>query len=70
MFSHKPPKSITPKKNNFEFMDLDPIEVARQLTLIDSELFRAIKPYECMGQPWNKPNAAKDAPNITKMIHR
>lgn len=70
MFNHKPPKSIVPKKTNFEFMDIDPIEVARQMTLIDSEYFRSIRPYECMGQPWNKPNATTVAPNITKMIHR
>jgi hypothetical protein len=70
MFSTKPPKSIVPKKTNFDFMDLDPLEVARQMTLIDSELYRAIRPHECMGQPWNKPNATTFAPNITKMIQR
>lgn len=51
-------------------MDLDPTEVARQLTLIDSNLYRAIKPQECLGQPWNKPGASQRAPNITSMISR
>lgn len=70
MFSVKPPKPILPKRTNFDIMDLDPIEVARQLTLLDSEIFRSISPMECMGQPWNKSNAIVNAPSITKMIQR
>lgn len=38
------PPSIVPKSKNF--VDFDPVEVARQLTLIEHGLFRKIKPQE------------------------
>jgi son of sevenless-like protein len=68
MFSQKPPKPILPKKPTIEFVDLDPTEVARQLTLIDYDIYKKIMAFECIGQPWNKPNAVEKAPNVTKMI--
>ena len=45
------PISIEPKNpNNFLFMNLDDIEVARQLTLIDHDLFFSIKPREFLNR--------------------
>jgi hypothetical protein len=55
---------------NFDFLDLDSTEVARQLTLLDFAMFKAIKPQECMGQPWNKPESKEKASNIKLMIGR
>lgn len=46
----------------------DAREVARQLTLIDAEMFRAIRLYELAGQAWNKKDAVTRAPNLTKLI--
>ncbi|KAK9703759.1 cell division cycle- protein [Basidiobolus ranarum] len=33
-------------------LDIDPIELARQLTLFDSYLYNQIKPVECMHEAW------------------
>ncbi len=50
------------------FMAFHPEEVARQLTLIEHELFTAIKPWECIGQSWAKQQ--HKAGNILNMINR
>ena len=46
------------------------MEIARQLTIIESNLYRDIKPQECLGLAWSKKNAQERAPNILKMINR
>jgi hypothetical protein len=43
-------------------------EIARQLTLIEFNMFREIRPKECLNQSWNKKNREEKAPNIFKMI--
>ena len=48
-------------------MDIDPLELARQLTLMDGERFAKITPQECLGKAWPK-EYGSDAPNISKMI--
>jgi hypothetical protein len=71
-FSTPPPKPILPPNlNSFTLLDLDPTEVARQLTLIEHALYKSIKPQECLGQAWTK-KATRDekAPNIMAMIQR
>tara|TARA_R110002050_G_scaffold165253_3_gene295589 strand:- start:504 stop:1019 length:516 start_codon:yes stop_codon:yes gene_type:complete len=40
VFSEKPPVPIVPKKANFSLLDLDPNELARQLTLVCSRLYQ------------------------------
>jgi son of sevenless-like protein len=64
-----PPSVISPK-SNAHFIDFDPVEVARQLTLIESGLYRAIMPFECLGQAWSKKNRLEAAPAIVAMIKR
>ena len=50
---------------------LNPIEVARQFTLVDQAVFCAIRAPECLRKAWTKPDRrAKEAPNIWKMIQR
>lgn len=51
-------------------MDLNPTEVARQLTLADCEAFRRILPTEFLKQRWCKKNAALLARNLISMIER
>ncbi|EGC38273.1 hypothetical protein DICPUDRAFT_53443 [Dictyostelium purpureum] len=73
IFSNGPPAPIPPKiKNGSEvsFKDLDPTEVARQLTLFESDLFRKIGAKECLGQAWNKQDKEEKAPNIVNFIKR
>ena len=44
-----PPASIAPRFNKkLRFTDIEPLELARQLTLIESGLYIKIKPMECL----------------------
>lgn len=47
----------------------EPIEIAKQLALIEFELFSKIDPRECFNQAWIKPNREIDSPNIVKMVN-
>mmetsp|Transcript_18262 Transcript_18262/g.25578 ORF Transcript_18262/g.25578 Transcript_18262/m.25578 type:complete len:478 (+) Transcript_18262:38-1471(+) len=60
-------KSLTP--GSFTFVDIAPIEIARQLTLIDYNLCRAIESKEFLGLAWTKKDKEKRSPNLLKMIN-
>jgi CRP-like cAMP-binding protein len=63
------PSPIVPKPKKGEALavtDIDPLELARQITLIDEEYFLAIRPREFLKQAWNKHDHELRAPNITK----
>eukprot|EP00008_Paramoeba_atlantica_P007202 CAMPEP_0201500100 /NCGR_PEP_ID=MMETSP0151_2-20130828/79793_1 /ASSEMBLY_ACC=CAM_ASM_000257 /TAXON_ID=200890 /ORGANISM="Paramoeba atlantica, Strain 621/1 / CCAP 1560/9" /LENGTH=80 /DNA_ID=CAMNT_0047893041 /DNA_START=32 /DNA_END=271 /DNA_ORIENTATION=+ len=54
--SSKPaPPPILPKQD-FEFLDLDPIECARQICLAEQQMFRNISLREFLDQKWMKEN--------------
>jgi len=66
----KPPKPILPKKNtDLTLADLHPEELARQLTILEHEFFKAIQPHECIKQKWLKDSKTL-APNIHRLINR
>eukprot|EP00339_Tiarina_fusa_P025431 CAMPEP_0117002376 /NCGR_PEP_ID=MMETSP0472-20121206/4073_1 /TAXON_ID=693140 ORGANISM="Tiarina fusus, Strain LIS" /NCGR_SAMPLE_ID=MMETSP0472 /ASSEMBLY_ACC=CAM_ASM_000603 /LENGTH=1327 /DNA_ID=CAMNT_0004702717 /DNA_START=12 /DNA_END=3995 /DNA_ORIENTATION=- len=69
-FTEPPPEPILPKVPRPSFLDIHPMEIARQLTIIESQLYRAILPQECLGLAWSKKNAQERSPNILKMINR
>lgn len=47
------PKPILPRNlRKFELTDLDPLEVARQLTLLESAMFQKVRDIECIGKAW------------------
>ncbi|KAI9687779.1 MAG: hypothetical protein M1822_001859 [Bathelium mastoideum] len=49
------PQPILPKnRKKMKFLDIDPIEFARQLTIIESNLYGKIKPTECLDKTWNR----------------
>ncbi|KAA6372248.1 MAG: putative guanine nucleotide exchange factor, partial [Streblomastix strix] len=50
--------------------DISPEEVARQLTLIEAELFFAVQPIEFVGAAWTKTKGIDLAPNLRKMTNR
>lgn len=55
------------KKTPFDWPSLD---VAKQMTMLEFELFQKIQPKECMNQSWSKSNKEERAPNICSMINR
>ncbi|GFR88033.1 son of sevenless [Elysia marginata] len=73
-FTHQyePPRiewHIARKFEDYNLMTLHPIEIARQVTLLEFDLYRAIKPSELVGMPWMKKDKQQTAPNLLKMIH-
>merc|ERR1712137_1393468 len=69
-FTDPPPEPILPSCPRPTLLDIHPMEIARQLTLIESKLYRSIRPQECSGLAWSKKNASERAPNVLKMGER
>ena len=61
---------LPPNMTFSSLIELHPEEVARQLTLLEFDLYRAIRPWECLGLAWSKKDKETKAPNILKMIQR
>lgn len=51
-------------------VDINPIEIARQLSLIDYKIFSSIQPKEFLNQAWSKEALKARAPNVRAMIKR
>ncbi|KAF9166445.1 hypothetical protein DFQ26_007832 [Actinomortierella ambigua] len=69
--STQAPPPITPRNlKKFKFIEIDPLEMARQLTIMESAIYNKIKPVECLGKAWasEDPDIAAKAVNIKKMI--
>ncbi|KAH8104489.1 ras GEF [Cristinia sonorae] len=64
-----PPQPIMPKATSkkLKLLDIDPTELARQLTVMEGNLYKKIRPMECLQRSReNKPG--KSADNITAII--
>jgi len=70
IFSTAAPPPLVPPKSSTPFDDISPIEIARQMTLVDYNLCRAIEPMECLGLAWTKPDKEERASNLLQMIRR
>ncbi|QIW94978.1 hypothetical protein AMS68_000496 [Peltaster fructicola] len=66
------PTAIVPKNmKKLKFLDIDTLEFARQLTLIEAKLYGKIKATECLNKTWQKkvePGEADPAPNVKALI--
>ncbi|BGP55990.1 cell division cycle-related protein [Rhodotorula sphaerocarpa] len=62
-----PPPIVPRNLKKLRLMDIEPLELARQLTIMDSRLFQRITAQECLSKAWSK-QFNTDAPNITAMI--
>lgn len=78
MFNSSPPQIewwLTREQDKFDWLTLHPIELARQLTLLEFDLYKAVKPSELVGTSngeslvWTKKDKQKSSPNLMKMIH-
>jgi len=58
---------LLPKLDTFAILDISPLELARQLTLIESKIFSQITPSELFRKAWAKPKAS---PNVMALIDR
>ncbi|KAF9106870.1 hypothetical protein BGX27_008958 [Mortierella sp. AM989] len=69
--STQAPQPITPRNlKRIKFLDLDPLEFARQLTIMEASHYNKIKPIECLAKAWTSedPELSAKAINIRKMI--
>jgi hypothetical protein len=69
-FDQKPPRPFLPTnvRGKLSILDLHPEEMARQITLIDHSLLKAIKPGEFLGLGWMKADKDQRSPHILAMI--
>ncbi|KAI9493763.1 ras guanine nucleotide exchange factor domain-containing protein [Zychaea mexicana] len=67
-----PPEPILPRnRKKFKLMDIDPLEMARQLTIMDFKLYSSIRPVECLDKAWSRDtndDTGKVAVNIRASI--
>lgn len=52
--SQAPPPVIPKNMKKLKFLDIDALEFARQLTIIESKLYGKIKPTECLDKTWHR----------------
>jgi son of sevenless len=64
----QPPAPILPKSSGkkLKLMDIDPIELARQLCIVESQLYQKIRPLECLQRSREQKKGETD--NITSVI--
>lgn len=66
------PAAIVPKSmKKLKFLDIDALEFARQLTLIEAKLYGKIKATECLKKTWQKklePGEVDPASNVKALI--
>ncbi|KAI8328904.1 ras guanine nucleotide exchange factor domain-containing protein [Chlamydoabsidia padenii] len=62
-----PPLPILPRnRKKIRLLDIDPLEIARQMTIMDFKLYNSIRPVECLNKAWSK--EAHVATNIKASI--
>ena len=70
-FDAAPPPPKMPRSlydESLSILDIDEEEIARQISIVDFNHFRSIKPPELLNQAWAKPKLQHRARNVLKMI--
>ena len=67
-----PPAPLLPRippGRDLTLTDIAPLELARQLTILEFGYFQKIKPIECLNKAWNRDDGEEKAPNVRSVIH-
>ncbi|CAG9576883.1 unnamed protein product [Danaus chrysippus] len=71
VFDRLPPAPLRhvaePERHDWHPLALHPLEVARQLTLLEFQLYRQVKPSELVGAAWTKKDKEKSSPNLFRI---
>lgn len=70
IYDSAPPSVLPPDLNFLTLTDLDDLEIARQLSLIDQAMFKQIKPREFLNLAWTTNDKEIYAPNISRILAR
>lgn len=70
MSTQAPQPNVPRNLKKIKFLELDPLEFARQLTIMEASIYNKIRPVECLAKAWtsNDPDIAGKAVTIKKMI--
>jgi RasGEF domain/RasGEF N-terminal motif len=68
-FDASPPPPLLPKKMT-NIVDVHPVEVARQITMHEYELFRRVGISELLNNRWSSEDRQSRAPNVCAIISR
>ena len=67
IFNSLPPQSIVTKSNVINLLTVHPTEMARQLTLLEYQIYRSIQPHEFFNNAWASSDKETKSRNIIKM---
>lgn len=65
------PAPIVPKVSSgkpMQLQDVNPLELARQMTLMESQLYNRIRPVDCLNKAWSQTDRPEAGANIKAMI--